>query len=207
LKRLIFLSPLVVLALLLPSTAAGNASYVLQIDLYGDYVVPPVDTHSYGFVRFFFNEDRSEADYTLDVKGYSNNSITGVSIHAGAPGENGPEVMRLSDGNFIVTAGHLTLTPEQQEAFASGGWYLVLTTVFHPEGEMRGQIVVPADFFSPAGVGGYYPPPSDAPGEAPVVSVPPPGAGGGAATAGGATSGGGNGGLFQPPNTGDGGLR
>ena len=160
-KRLVLLLPF--LLLFLPSTASGNASYVLQIDLYGDYVVPPVDTHAYGFVRFFFNEDRTEADYTLDVKGYSNSAVTGVSIHAGGPGENGPEVMRLSDGDFIVTAGHLTLTPEQVETFASGSWYLVLTTVVNPEGEMRGQIVVPSTFFSPTARGGYGPPPSDAP--------------------------------------------
>jgi hypothetical protein len=207
LKRLVLLLPL--LLLFLPSTASGNASYVLQINLYGDYVVPPVETHAYGFVRFFFNEDRTEADYTLDVKGYSFNAITGVSIHAGSPGENGPEVMRLSDGGFIVTAGHMTLTQEQLEAFASGQWYLVLTTVFNPEGEMRGQIIVPPAFFSPSARGGYGPPPSEAPTEEPAVAVEPPGAsgGGGVAPAGGSTGGGEGGGFFQPPNTGDGGLR
>ena len=195
-KRLFLLLPL--LALMLPSAASGNAPYVLQIDMYGENVVPAVETHSYGFVRFFFNEDRTEADYTLDVKGYSNTAVTGVAIRAGAPGENGPVVFNLSDGNFIVTAGHLTLAPQQLETFASGAWYVTLTTTFHPEGEMRGQIVVPSNFLS--GIGGAaYAPPSSPPAQIPSAPLPtptpaaPPASGGG--------------GLFQPPNTGDGGLR
>jgi hypothetical protein len=194
LKRLLLLLPF--LALLLPSTASGSAAYVLQINMYGENVVPPVETTSYGFVRFYFNEDRSEADYTLDVKGRSNSAVTGVTIRAGAPGENGPLVFNLSDGNFIVTSGHLVLTPQQLETFASGAWYLTLSTVFNPEGELRGQIVVPGDFFSPTAGGAAYPAPADAPTPRPVVAVAPPGPG---------SSGGG--GFFQPPDTGDGGLR
>ncbi len=201
-KRLILLLPF--LALLVPATVAGNASYILQIDMYGAHVVPPVETSAYGFVRFFFNEDRNAADYTLDVKGYSNSAVTGVTIRAGAPGENGPLVLSLSDGDFIVTVGHLTLTPEQLETFASGSWYLTLTTVFNPEGEMRGQIVVPANFFTATGGSGYAPS-SKPPGQQPVIPVPPPEGG---APAGGASGGGeGGGGLIRPPNTGGGGLR
>ena len=197
-KRLLPLLLLPLLALLLPATAGGNASYVLQINLYGANVVPPVETNSYGFVRFFFNEDRTEADYTLDVKGHSNSAVTGVTIRRGAPGENGPVVLTLSEGNFIVTGGHLSLTPAELEQFTSGSWYLTLTTVFNPEGEMRGQIVVPGNFFSQTAAGGAYSPSSEAPTQQPAVAVPPPGSGGGGSNSG-------SGGLFQPPSTGDGG--
>jgi hypothetical protein len=212
-KRLLLLLPLVAL---LPLTGAeGTAPYVLQINMYGDNVVPAVDTHAYGFVRFFFNEDRSAADVTLDIKGYSNSAVTGATINAGAPGENGPVIFKLSDGNFIVTSTHLTLTPDQLETFVSGAWYVTLTTSFHPEGEVRGQIFVPSDFLSPTGTGGAY----SAPAEAPATPVAPPpaatsasgGSTAGAASNGGGASGGGEGGSgggsIQPPNTGDGGLR
>lgn len=198
LKRLLLLLPLI--AFLLPGSAAGDAAYVLQINLYGDNVVPPVDTHSYGFVRFFFNEDRTEADVTLDVKGYSNTAVTGVTIREGAPGENGPLIKTLSDGDFIVTSVHISLTPAELEKFASGNWYLTLTTVYNPEGEMRGQIVVPPDFLTATG-GAAYAPHADAPSvrEPTPASSPPPQQSGGGGSSGG--------GLFQPPNTGDGGLR
>jgi hypothetical protein len=190
-KRLLLLLPLV--ALLLPAGAAGDASYVLQINMYGAHVVPPVETHAYGFVRFFFNQDRTEADYTVDVKGYSNNAVTGAAIRAGAPGQNGPLVFSLSDGDFIVTAGHLSLTPDQLETFASGAWYVTLTTTFHPDGEMRGQVVAPANFLSATG-GAAYAPPSQAPATLTPAPATTPVSGSGT-------------GLFQPPSTGNGGLR
>jgi hypothetical protein len=190
-KRLLLLLPLV--ALLLPAGAAGDASYVLQINMYGAHVVPPVETHAYGFVRFFFNQDRTEADYTVDVKGYSNNAVTGAAIRAGAPGQNGPLVFSLSDGDFIVTAGHLSLTPDQLETFASGAWYVTLTTTFHPDGEMRGQVVAPANFLSATG-GAAYAPPSQAPATLPPAPATSPVSGSGT-------------GLFQPPSTGNGSLR
>jgi hypothetical protein len=205
-RRPLLLLPLLAVFLLFPATVAGSAAYVLQINLYGDNVVPPVETESYGFVRFFFNQDRSEADYTLDVKGHSNSAVTGVTINEGAPGENGPVVMTLSEGNFIVTSGHLTLTPEQLQQFTSGNWYLSLTTVFNPEGEIRGQIVVPADFYT--GVGGsWYPAPAEAPTQPPVVEVTPPADSGAPAGAPSGGETGGGTGLIQPPNTGDAGLK
>ena len=46
------------------------ATFAFQTDMYGFDNVPAVDTVSYGFVRFFFNEARTEADYNVDVKGY-----------------------------------------------------------------------------------------------------------------------------------------
>ncbi len=139
------------------------------------------------------------------MKGYSSSAVTGVTIREGAPGENGPVVLSLSDGDFIVTGDHLTLTPEQLETFVSGNWYLTLTTVFNPEGEMRGQIVVPADFFTATG-GAAYPPPSQPPGLHPVVRVVPPAQQGGTDGSG-SPAGGAGGGLIRPPSTGTGGLR
>ena len=112
--------------------------------------VPPVETTAYGFVRFFFNEAGTAADYTVDVKGVSNNLVLGADIHRGAPGENGPVVKHLADGDFIVTSGRLTLTPDELQKMANGSWYVSLKTVHHPEGEMRGQIMLPPDLLPAA---------------------------------------------------------
>ncbi len=178
-KRLLLLLPMVVF---LPFGSVESADpYVLQINMYGEQQVPPVETHAWGFVRFFFNEDRSEANYTVDIKGYSGNAVTGAAIHAGAFGENGLVVFNLADGGFIVTSGHLSLTPEELQLFVSGGWYVSLTTTVNPQGEMRGQIIAPAGFL-PSGTR--------------FVPVQP------VAPAGTAVPG-----SISPPNTGDAGLR
>jgi len=184
-KRLFLAVPLLVLLLAGPVSRRADATvYEFQVDMFGDQVVPPVSTHAWGFVRFFFNDDRTEASYTVDVKGIGQNVVTGADMHAGAPGANGPAVRHLADGGFIVTAGHLTLTPAELAAFASGNWYVVLKTVDHPEGEIRGQVVVPADFLPGAA-------PTRAPAQQPPAAAPPQASPG----------------FIQPPSTGDAGLR
>jgi hypothetical protein len=130
-----------------PAPETRAAAYVFQVDMYGDEQVPPVNSIGYGFVRFFFNEDRTQADYTVDVKGFGAPSILGADIHRGKPGENGPVIKHLADGDFIVTAGKLRLTESELADMASGDWYVSLKTRDNPRGEFRGQIYLPADFF------------------------------------------------------------
>src|SRR3972149_3290006 len=138
-KRLL-LGCLLVALLLVPARSGLQAEaepYVFQTDMYGSEQVPPVDTIIWGFFRFFFNEDRSQADVTLDVKGIDGGSITGADIHQGPPGTNGPIVLHLSDGNFIATGTHVSLTPAQLQAMAAGHYYASVKTKAHPEAAAR----------------------------------------------------------------------
>jgi hypothetical protein len=152
-----------------PRNEAG-AAFVFQADMYPSNVVPPVnDPISYGFVRFFFNDERTVADYTVDVKGLSNSLVTGADLYAGLPGTRGTLVRRLHDGGFIVAAGRMTFTPENLQSMAAGEWYVQVTSKLNPDGAMRGQIVLPPGFFStiPNQAPGLVPPPP------PVVTAPP----------------------------------
>jgi hypothetical protein len=170
-----------------------DAAYIYEVYMYGENVVPGVNTNIYGFIRFFFNDSLTEADVTVDVKGISNSGVTGADIRAGKPGTNGPVVFHLSDGDFIVTSTHIRLTPADLEHMVNGDWYGVLYTSFHPNGEIRGQIALP-----PSAIGASPPPPpAPTATQAPVVppAGPPP-------TAVPPTGGG-----IRPPNTGDAGLR
>jgi hypothetical protein len=167
------------------------AALVFQADMTGSDVVPPVETTAWGFVRFFFNEDRSHASYTVDVKTLSNSLVAGADIHRGAPGTNGPVIKHLTDGNFIVTGGEIDFTPAELQEMASGNWYVSLKTHAHPEGELRGQITVPANFL-PKSIAT----PTRTPTVAPVRSATP---------APGATPRPGGVGI-TPPDTGDAGL-
>ena len=132
-----------------PRHEARAATLVFQADMYPRNVVPPVnDNVSYGFVRFFFNDARTEADYTVDVKGLSNSLVTGADLYRGQPGTRGTLVKHLADGGFIVTAGHMSFTPADWQAMASGEWYVQVTSTLNPDGAMRGPIILPASFFS-----------------------------------------------------------
>lgn len=190
-------SILLAIGLSRPNATTEAAPFVFETDMYGTNQVPPVNSIGWGFVRFFFSEDRLSADYTVDVKGFSGSLVLGADIHRGSPGTNGPVIHHLADGGFITTSGHLKLTPADLDDMATGLWYASLKTTLHPEGEMRGQIVLPATFRLPP-PGPVQeppaPPPAAVPAAEPAVDAPAPPA---AAPAGA---------LITPPNTGDGGL-
>ena len=197
-KRLSLLLALPILAAFVAlapqSTERTHAAYVYEVYMYGENVVPGVNTRIYGFLRFFFNEMMTEADVTVDVKGVSNSGVTGADIRAGRAGTNGPVVFHLSDGDFIVTSTRIKLTPADLQHMVNGDWYGVLYTTYHPEGEIRAQLNLP-----PEAVGASPPPPAPTATPAPVAPPPsvaptvPPTSGGGA--------------VISPPNTGNAGLR
>ena len=164
-----------------PETHA--AEYVFETQMFGREVVPPVDTVGWGFFRFFFNEDRSAADITIDLKGLAGEVVISADIHRGAPGSNGPVVKHLADGGYIVTAAHVRFTKAELQEMNAGSWYISLKTTNHPDGELRGQIRPPADFLpSPPA------PPAPVNEAPPPAQVPPAGL------------------VITPPNTGDAGL-
>lgn len=159
-----------------PETRAAN--FVFETQMFGTNQVPPVTTVGWGFFRFFFNDDRSAADVTVDLKGLAGDAVVSADIHRGAPGSNGPVVKHLADGGFIVTSAKVTFTRAELQDMAAGNWYISLKTETHPDGELRGQIVPPAGFL----------PAAPEPVEEPAAPQLPVGV------------------VIRPPNTGDAGL-
>ncbi len=146
-RRLLPLISLIALLwLAAPAAASASVAFVFQTDMHGENVVPPVSSGAWGFVRFFFNDARTEADYTVDVKGLSNTLVEGADMFRGSPGANGALFKHLAGGDFIVTSGHLALSPSELDEFIAGEFYVVLYTKAHPEGELRGQVYVPSGF-------------------------------------------------------------
>lgn len=156
------------------------ASFVFETQMFGTEQVPPVNTVGWGFFRFFFNEDRSAADVTVDIKGLAGGAVISADIHRGAPGTNGPVVKHLADGGYIVTSARVTFTAAELQEMASGNWYISLKTVDNPNGELRGQILPPA---------GFLPTPAT---PTPAPQEPAPGGGGNL--------------IITPPSTGSAGL-
>ena len=153
------------------SQQARAADFVFETRMFGENQVPPVSTVGWGFFRFFFNEDRTAAEVTVDIKGLAGDAVTSADIHRGAPGQTGPVVKHLADGGFIVTSATVTFTKAELEDMAAGNWYISLKTVNHPEGELRGQIEPPAGFLPTAAA--PPPPPAAVPNQAPEMAPPP----------------------------------
>ncbi len=122
----------------MPGLEGRATPLTVQINMFGENQVPPVETTIWGFVRFFFNDDRTAASYTVDVKGIPGGAILGADIHRGPAGENGPVVFHLTDGDFIVTSGDMTFSAEDLAEMEAGNWYVSLKTLDFPDGEIRG---------------------------------------------------------------------
>lgn len=175
-KRFLFVVPiLLLLAASSPTTSqtATAAPFIMETYMYGDQQLPPINTVVYGFVRFFFNDSRTEAEYTVDVKGINGTNVTSADLHRGAKGVRGPVVRHLADGGFITTGGRMSFTQADLNEMAAGNYYVTLSTTEHPDGAIRGQIVLPANFFP-----GQAAVPTPAvvlaePVTQPAVSVPP----------------------------------
>lgn len=70
--------------------------------------------------------------------------VTGASLHIGKSSENGPQVLTLdvqtnqADGSLVDE--QLTLTDAVAQRMRDGETYLLVTTIDHPDGAIRGQL-------------------------------------------------------------------
>lgn len=148
-----------------PSTAtsgpSGAAPARFEIPLSGDQTVPPVQTSATGtfIIMLEASPNRFNISFELDVTNIVD--VTAAHIHLGAAGANGPVIVPLfsgpqKSGSFtgVLAKGALTeadLTgPMAGKTFADlaalvlgGQTYVNVHTVANPNGEIRGQIVVP----------------------------------------------------------------
>lgn len=127
-----------------------------EVALSGAQEVPPVETQADGQFTINFNEELSEATYTLEV-GDTQTPITAAHLHCGVAGENGPPVVPLSteaQGEQTITNADIDTEAAQQEAcetpinniaslldaMADNRIYVNVHTQANPEGELRAQI-------------------------------------------------------------------
>lgn len=130
-------------ALFLAATAFGHNEgfrMFFTAQLEGSQVVPAVTGEGRGMLGMSINGHADSISLYGAVIGLSG-PITGLSIHSGAPGANGAlfrEIGKAVDGNSI--SGNLPITVGDLSGLTLGGYYLVVSTAAHPDGELRGQI-------------------------------------------------------------------
>ena len=139
-------------------------------NLFGSNQVPSVISTAHGALLL-----ELDSDNTLVVSGsFSGLTSTyaasiGSHLHLGLPGQNGPIDISLTptiteadslSGIFRSEDNTIELDDDQVEALRAGRYYANIHSVAHPSGEIRGQVLPPADAILRAHLSGAneYPP-------------------------------------------------
>jgi len=106
--------------------------------------LPPANSQGRGDAQMMLDPSSKLLRWTVNYSGLSG-PATAAHIHTGAQGANGPVAINLSPGgppqNPIT--GTATLTDAQMQQLMSGQAYVNVHTQANPNGEVRGQVMMP----------------------------------------------------------------
>ncbi|HEY9399961.1 MAG TPA: CHRD domain-containing protein [Luteimonas sp.] len=134
---------LALLVLCVVAASAHAAELRLHALLDGASVVSATDSKATGEAKAVLRDD-NKLRINLVFGGLASN-VTGAELHTGASSENGPAVAPLgvrenqTVGSLVDT--ELTLTDDVAASVRAGNAYILVTTVDHPSGAIRGQLV------------------------------------------------------------------
>ncbi|MDZ7308627.1 MAG: endolytic transglycosylase MltG, partial [candidate division KSB1 bacterium] len=157
-----------------PDGLANQPAYFMAV-LNGSQEVPALTLPATGGGYFVLNDQRDELRFYLSVTGLSG-PITAAHFHNAAAGVTGPPVRTLTaDFQGEVASGSWKstdaepLTPALVNELLAGNIYVNVHTTAHPNGEIRGQVVLGSERQFTASLTGQQ--------EVPPVNVPGKGVG------------------------------
>lgn len=147
-----------VLALVALAASAAEAPQQARAFMTGDQQLPPIETLALGYALFTPNADLTKVHYRVVVGNMRD--VTASHIHAGRATEDGPPVVNLftgpaKEGRFEGVLAEGDFTAADMMGLMQGKtlkdlWnmardqrlYVNVHTDAHPEGEIRGQMLL-----------------------------------------------------------------
>src|SRR6187431_197263 len=128
---------------------AGDLSSQLLFSakMTGDQEVPALTLDAQGLGIFTLDEKRTTLYVNVSLNNLSG-PITGIHIHDGVAGQNGSVIFNLEpylNGNR-VKAVLKDIAPQIVAKLLDGSFYINVHTALHPNGEIRGQILLETDY-------------------------------------------------------------
>ena len=123
-----------------------TSSLIFTARMNGDAEVPAVTTDGQGVAIFTFDEKKSTLYFNVSLSNLSG-PISGIHIHDGVAGVNGPVVINLTpflNGNRVKGTVH-DISRDMMAKFLTGEFYINAHTELNPGGEIRGQIGLETD--------------------------------------------------------------
>jgi Cu/Zn superoxide dismutase len=163
-----FLGTLALGLLTFTASAAHLQPHLLfSAKMNGAQQVPANSSMALGLGGLTLNATRDTLCVNIGWTGLSS-TLTGLHIHEGLPGVNGPVLVDLvpyiSNGHVMATITGAMLTPELVAKHLRGELYLNLHTMNNPNGEIRGQIMPETDHAFVADLNGMQ--------QVPMVTTP-----------------------------------
>jgi hypothetical protein len=120
---------------------AGEA-LALNATMTGREQVPAVQgTRATGTGSFSLDATRTMLRYELT---HTVEAPTGAHLHLGIAGESGEVMLSLMTAPGVLS-GTVPVTPEQARLIEGGRAYVDIHSAAHPDGEIRGQVVLPGE--------------------------------------------------------------
>ena len=122
------------------STASSTTT--LSARLSGASEVPPSPSNAKGNLQATLDKNSRVLTWTLQVDGLSG-PPTAAHFHGpAAPGDNAGVAAPMSVTGQPTDNGAVTLTSAQMDDLLAGRWYVNVHTAAHPDGEIRGQVMI-----------------------------------------------------------------
>jgi Cu/Zn superoxide dismutase len=128
----------------LPFDPEFSDDLILKAILVGQNENPPVTTDAVALATVYFGAEKNSARINVTAKGLSG-PITGVHIHEGDPGTNGPVIIPLNNVGNRIQMEVNNLSPIDLISLMNGGTYVNIHTAANPAGEIRGQLGLEQD--------------------------------------------------------------
>lgn len=114
----------------------------LRAALSASAMVPPGTSGATGYLEGVYRPSTQVFEYRLNLVGLSG-PVSGGALHGpAAPGETAPAVspINIPIYDYTIRDG-VTLTRQQAAELLAGRWYVSVSTLQYPGGEIRGQLL------------------------------------------------------------------
>lgn len=121
----------------------------LETTLVSTNVVPPTNSLAKGNCITNYNNTTGQIGVSVGINGISKNQVLGATLHLAPPGQNGQAIANLGGSGVWDDMGQNSaslmfdfgqLQPFFYPFLKKGLVYIVVSTVAHPQGEIRGQL-------------------------------------------------------------------
>jgi hypothetical protein len=115
-----------------------------EAQLTGAQEVPAVSSTCSAFARFSFDDVARTLRWQVTISGISMNLVTGMHIHRGPAGVNGPIIHDLGPVTIPTPSGTINLSAQDISDLRAGNLYINVHSTAHPGGCARAQLRLPA---------------------------------------------------------------